>query len=443
MTQSAQIRARAAQLVAQVAHQGRSLDSVLTAHAGDAHERGLLRALTYGAVRWHIRLDALLAKLSSRPPHALDPSLRALIIVGLYQLLHTDIAAHAAVAETVEATRALKQPRAAGFVNALLRRAQREGTALLAELDRDIAIRTAHPFWLAAQLAADWPDHHEQMLDANNAHPPMWLRVNRRRIDVASYQTKLLDAGLNSERSAAAPDALRLATPCDVNSLPGFAAGEASVQDAAAQLAAHFLAPRPGDRVLDACAAPGGKTCHLLELQPDLAELVAVDVSAARLRRVRENLERLGLTASVQEGDIAQPGGWWDGVAFQRILLDVPCSATGVIRRHPDIKLLRREGDLVELQRRQGELLRAAWTMLAPEGRLVYATCSSLRCENAAVIADFLAERADARELTIDAFAPKAVRTEMAPHWAHGLAIPVGKDQMDGFYYACLEKGAS
>lgn len=436
MTMPAEIRARAARIVAQVSRDGKSLTDLLLNTEGGAQDRGLLWSLSYGTIRWQIRLEAMLDALSSRPQRELDPELRGLLLVGLYQLLHTDIATHAAVAETVEATRMLRQPRAAGFVNAVLRRCQREGKALGETIDRDSGIRTAHPQWMIDALQRDWPDHYENILDANNTHPPMWLRINARRMKIETYEALLRAAGMTAERSAIAPEALRLTAPIDVRSLPGFEAGDVSVQDAAAQLAAHLLNARPVDRVLDACAAPGGKTCHLLELQPRITELIALDVSAARLRRVRENLERLHLDAVLLEGDAGKPEAWWDGRPFDRILLDVPCSATGVIRRHPDIKLLRRQSDIADLSRRQGELLRAAWPLLAPGGRLLYSSCSALKAETSAVVRDFLAAHPNARDVTSSACASLGLSVDADP----GIAIYAGQAQMDGFYYACMEK---
>jgi len=445
----AQIRAHAASLVAQVIEQGRSLDALLAGNATRTEsdqERGLTRVLVYGTIRWHGRLQALLQKLSSRPIAEMDPELRALLCVGLFQLLHTDIAAHAAVAETVEAARVMKQQQAAGFVNAILRRCQREGAALLARLDDDLATRSAHPAWLVARLRTDWPDDAAAILSANNEHPPLWLRVNERRVSRADYLQQLTAAGLDAEASVIAPQALKLATPIDVRRLPGFETGDVSVQDAAAQLAALLLGAQPGDRVLDACAAPGGKTCHVLELQPAVSELVAVDVSAQRLRRVEENLQRLGLQATLKTGDAAEPASWWDGRPFQRILLDVPCSATGVIRRHPDIKWLRRDTDIAALAQRQGELLTKLWALLVPGGRLLYASCSALKAENADVIEAFLKVTPDSRDVTRTAalaLANGAPSSEPGSRPRPGLAIAAGAAQMDGFYYACLEKAAA
>ena len=402
---------------------GRSLDAALTIDPqATRQERGLLRALTYDSIRWYLRLDALLDRLLARPGQKLEPDVRALAIVGLCQLLYTEIPAHAAVAETVEATRHLGHARAAGFINAVLRRCQREHAQLGAQIDRDVAVRTAHPRWLVDALEADWGEQAEAVLAANNQRPPFWVRVNRRRTTGAQYRARLAASGMAVANSMYDDEALLLADAVDVADLPGFADGDVSIQDAAAQLGARLLAPEPGERILDACAAPGGKTGHLLELQPELAELVAVDVSSERLTRIADNLHRLGLSATLAAGDATEPAGWWDGRPFQRILLDVPCSATGVIRRHPDIKLLRRRDDIAALAARQLQLLRAVWALLAPGGRLVYASCSALQAETVAVVEAFKATDAQARE------AIAAVR------------IAAGTAGMDGFYYACLEK---
>ena len=443
MSASAEVRARAAKVVAQVATHGRSLDALLAASSGDtAQERGLLRALCYDTVRWYIRLDALLARLLSRPNQSMTPEIHALALVGLCQLLYTDIPAHAAVDETVNAARVLKQPRAAGFLNAVLRRCQRDGARLAAAIDADPAVRHAHPRWLVELLAADWPGKSEAILAANNQRPPFWLRANRLRGTGKGYREQLESAGGAVADSLFDDCALRLAEAVDVSDLPGFDAGLVSVQDAAAQWAAHLLAPQPGHRVLDACAAPGGKTCHLLELQPAIAELVALDVSKDRLERVAENLQRLGLQARLVAGDAGDPSDWWDGRPFDRVLLDVPCSATGVIRRHPDIKLLRRATDVAALAARQQGLLATAWTLLAPGGRLVYASCSALRAENAAVVDAFVSAHDSARDVTSAAMTAAGLPAPDHPsaRRGSGYAIAAGTRSMDGFYYACLEK---
>lgn len=448
MSASAAVRAKAARIVADVAERGRSLDAVLSGEStATKQERGLLRSLSYDSIRWYIRLDALLARLLSRPNQTLEPEIRALAIVGLCQLIYTDIPAHAAVAETVAATRLLKQPRASGFINAILRRCQREQAKLLPQIDRDLAVRTAHPRWMVEKLRKDWGDRANDILDANNQRPPFWIRVNRLRVTPANYREQLQAKQIGVVASMFDDTALLLDRAMDVSELPGFDAGLVSVQDAAAQLAGHLLDPQPGERILDACAAPGGKTSHLLELMPELAALTAVDVSPERLTRVTQNLQRLFAKSDVAEvraADAAQPESWWDGKPFNRILLDVPCSATGVIRRHPDIKLLRRSDDIAALAARQSQLLRSAWTLLQPGGRLLYASCSALQAETTAVIEEFMRTERGARDVTGE-------RLQALPGFAEalgegtragvsGLRIAAGSAGMDGFYYALLDK---
>ena len=441
LARPAALRAAAARIVLAVARDGRTLEDALAAARLPDGDRPAVQSLAYGTVRWFTELEACLALLSSRPPAELDPLLRALLLVGLYQQAHGDTPPHAAVAETVEAARALQKPRAAGLVNAVLRRFQRERQGILARAHEDRAARLAHPAWLVEAFCEDWPEDGEALLAAGNAQPPMWLRVNARRGDVTGYARRLEEAGLEAQACPFAPEALRLVRPMDVSRLPGFGAGDVSVQDAAAQLAARLLGAAPGMRVLDACAAPGGKACHLLELHRDLAGLVALDVDEARNGRVRENLTRLGLTADVITADASAPGTWWDGRAFERVLLDAPCSGTGVIRRHPDIKLLRRPADVAAFAARQRGLLEALWTVLAPGGWLLYATCSLLTAENAGVVAAFLRDTPGAAEVTESArlFLP-AQPPARAP--GPGLALPTGAADMDGFYYACIEKRA-
>ncbi len=443
MSTPAEIRAQAAMLLMQVADQGRSLDHLLENRSEAPQERGLLRSLSYGSVRWYWRLLAVLSKLSSQHPSDLQPEVRALAIVGLYQLLHTDIAAHAAVAETVEAARSLNLNRATGLLNAILRRCQREADSIQQQIDVDPAVRCAHPGWLVSQLQRDWPEQADAILQANNEHPPFWLRINSQRISRDAYAEQLAALGISSTPSAHAPEALLLPQAVEVLTLPGFSEGWVSVQDAAAQLAAHLVAAEPGQRVLDACAAPGGKTCHIMERQPELKEMVAIDISSSRLRRVYGNLKRLGQQATLISGDAGEPEEWWDGQQFDRILVDAPCSATGVIRRHPDIKLLRRASDIVKLAARQAELLDQLWPLLAPGGRLVYASCSALKAENSENITAFLSRTPEARDVTAQAaaglgFAQFASGADAAP--ITGLAIQAGQGGMDGFYYACLHK---
>ncbi|SFP08719.1 16S rRNA m(5)C-967 methyltransferase [Ectopseudomonas composti] len=396
------------------------------------HDRALAQDLAFGAARWQPRLQLLAEKLLEKPFKAADKDVEALLLIGLYQLLHSRIPEHAAIGETVGCAAALKKPWAKGLLNAVLRRAQREHAALFAELERDPVLHTAHPRWLQKQLKAFWPEHWQAICAANNAHPPLILRVNRRHGSRDAYLEELRSAGLAAEPCTFSRDGVRLLQPCDVTTLPGFKEGRVSVQDEVAQLAADLLELGPGQRVLDACAAPGGKTCHLLEVEPALGEVVAVDLEAKRLVRVRENLERLRLDATLIAADGRDTGAWWDGRPFQRILLDAPCSATGVIRRHPDIKLTRKPEDIPALAQLQGELLDALWPTLAPGGILLYATCSVLPTENSETIAAFLARTSDAQEV--------AIAGEFGLQPAHGRQLLPQLDGHDGFYYAKLFK---
>jgi 16S rRNA (cytosine967-C5)-methyltransferase len=413
-----------------------SLGSALPAQLDkvEPRDRALTQELAFGTARWQPRLSLLAAKLLQKPFKAADRDLEALLLVGLYQLLYTRIPAHAAIGETVGCVDKLKKSSAKGLINAVLRRAQREGDALLAELERDPAARTAHPRWLQKALKAHWPADWEAICAANNSHPPLTLRVNRRHGSRDDYLAELAAAGIEARACPFSADGVQLATPCDVTGLPGFAEGRVSVQDEAAQLAADLLELAPNQRVLDACCAPGGKTCHLLEAEPTLA-VTAVDLEESRLTRVRENLARLQLDARLIAADARAVGQWWDGQPFQRILLDAPCSATGVIRRHPDIKLTRQEGDIAALAQLQGELLDALWPTLEVGGVLLYATCSSLPTENTEVIDAFLARTPGARELDIPG--PFGVKQP------HGRQLLAQADGHDGFYYAKLIKIAA
>jgi 16S rRNA (cytosine967-C5)-methyltransferase len=401
----------------------------------EARDRGLTQDLAFGTARWQPRLSALAERLLQKPFKAADADVEALMLVGLYQLFYSRVPAHAAIGETVGCADKLKKPWAKGLLNAVLRRAQREGVEMLAELERDPVVRTAHPRWLQKSLKAFWPEQWEAICAANNAHPPMILRVNRRHNSRDAYLQLLSAAGVAATPCTFSGDGIVLETACDVRDLPGFAEGWISVQDEAAQLAAELLDLAPGQRVLDACCAPGGKTCHLLEAQADLKAVVAVDLEAKRLVRVRENLDRLGLDAQLIAADGRDTAAWWDGQPFQRILLDAPCSATGVIRRHPDIKLTRQPDDIAALATLQGELLDALWPTLQVGGILVYATCSTLPTENTEVIAAFLARTSGARELDL------AIQAGIKQ--PHGRQLLAQEGGHDGFYYAKLIKIAA
>lgn len=426
-------RSAAARAIHQVLAEGRSLAAVLPPALASVPpaERGLTQELCYGTLRWAPRLEALAGKLLDKPLRARDGDVHALLLAGLYQLLYLHVPPHAAVSLTVEATAKLKKEWARGLLNGVLRRLQREQETLLAAVDASDSAALAHPVWLLARLEQDWPGQWRAIAAANNERPPMTLRVNRLRGTPEKYLERLQQAGIEASAAAHAPDAVTLATPVAVEQLPGFAEGVVSVQDAAAQIAAGLLQLAPGQRVLDACAAPGGKTGHILETCPEV-DLLALDSEAERLQRVAENLARLQLTAELRTGDAGDPSAWWDGRPFDRILLDAPCSGCGVIRRHPDIKTLRRAEDITTLAAQQARLLRALWPLLAPGGILVYATCSILTAENAGQVTAFLREKTQAQELPITAAWGQAV--------AAGRQILPGENGMDGFYYAVLRK---
>ena len=430
-------RLAAAKALAAVLNGKASLNSSLPTQMDkvEDRDRGFTQDLAFGTARWQPRLSALAAKLLQKPFKAADADVEALLLVGLYQLLYTRVPAHAAIGETVGCADKLKKPWAKALLNAVLRRAQRESEALLAELERDPVVRTAHPRWLQKSLKAFWPEQWEAICAANNAHPPMILRVNRRHHTRDAYLGLLSDAGIAAKPCVYSQDGIILDAAADVRSLPGFAEGWISVQDEAAQLAADLLDLAPGQRVLDACCAPGGKTCHILEAEPKLAGVVAVDLEAKRLVRVRENLARLGLSAELIAADGRDTATWWDGKPFQRILLDAPCSATGVIRRHPDIKLTRQPDDIAALAVLQGELLDAMWITLEVGGILLYATCSTLPTENTEVIEAFLARTPGARELDI--------ASQAGIKQPHGRQLLAQEGGHDGFYYAKLIKIAA
>ncbi|MGQ0621124.1 MAG: 16S rRNA (cytosine(967)-C(5))-methyltransferase RsmB [Panacagrimonas sp.] len=422
-------RSRAALAIASVLG-GRSLDDALVqADIGLAGpDRSLLRALCYGVLREHGKLAALTG-LMLKKPLSEEPQVAALIEMGLYQLRSMRISPHAAVSETVAACERLDKPGHRGLVNALLRRYLREREVLDAALPADPETRWSYPEWLVAKVRHDWPEQWERILEAGNEQGPLSLRVNRRLGSREGYLDKLRAAGLAASEVPDAPDALVLESPVPVERLPGFGHGESSVQDVSAQLAAELLQLEPGLRVLDACSAPGGKTAHMLE-RCDLSVL-AVDSDASRLVRVEQTLNRLGLRAETRAFDAGKLRERWSGALFDRILLDAPCSGTGVIRRHPDIKWLRRADDIPRMADEQLRLLFALWPLVAPGGRLVYATCSILSAEGEDVVRQFLMRQADAKHEPIAATWGEARKV--------GRRIAPG-GPYDGFYYAVLRK---
>ena len=413
---------------------GRSLDAELAA-ARARHpqlaprERAAMQDLAYGTLRFLGRLQAFLDELLDQPLR--DAQLRALLLTALYQLEYTRAAHHAVVDHAVRCCEKLGLTSAKGLVNAVLRNFLRQRTALVARVQRLETARYCHPQWWIDRLRALYPSHYEAVLEASNIHPPLTLRVNRRRAAVDDYLHLLARNGLSG--TVVGGSAVMLDTPLPAERIPGLAEGVVSVQDAAAQLAAPMLDLADGQRVLDACAAPGGKSTHVLELA-DVA-LTALDDDAARLTRLRGNLERLGFSAQVVCGDAAAPAGWWDGQAFDRILADVPCTASGVVRRHPDIKWLRRAADIGQFARAQRALLDALWQLLGRDGKLLYATCSVFHEENHLQIEHFLRGHQDAKRLTLPPSIPAA---DNDPELPAGQLLP--DRQHDGFFYALLQK---
>ena len=426
-------RALAAQALVDIALHGMSLREAMEQRAPklrDPRDRALLMALLSDGARWWLRFDAALDRLLEKPLRRKEPEIHALLVLGLVQLEILQLQDYAAVAATVEATRALNRPRLAGLVNAVLRRWQRERTELLADLDAQPQTRYAMPPWLANAIAADWPAHVDAVLADSNREPPLMLRANRRRVTRDALIEQLRANDYNAEPHPWLADGIVLPHSSDVTRMPGFAQGLFAVQDGAAQVAVDVADVHDGQRVLDACAAPGGKACHLLE-RADIA-LTAVEFDAARTTRIRQNLERLGLQADVRVGDAGDPSGWWDGKPFDRILIDAPCSATGVLRRRPDVRLHRRASDIDALVAQQQRILAALWPLLAPGGRLVYVTCSLLRSENEAVASNFLSRHADAKS--------SALQLPIGQAAATGWQILPGDGDLDGMYYAVLER---
>ncbi|HEY0766542.1 MAG TPA: 16S rRNA (cytosine(967)-C(5))-methyltransferase RsmB [Steroidobacteraceae bacterium] len=428
--------AAAARAVDQVVSNGRSADAAL-ASLENAPDRAAVRAIALGTIRWYLRLapavDALL-----RHPSGVASIIRALLTVSAHQVEYSRNVPEATVHAAVDAARVLGAQRVTGLTNAVLRRFVAERTSLLARVDEQLPARTAHPAWLVEQIAAAWSHQCLGILAANNGHPPMTVRIDPSRVGRPAYLVQLAEASIDAQEIQWTPCAVTLNHPVAVSRLPGFSEGAVSVQDAGAQLAAPLLDVRGGMRVLDACAAPGGKTAHLLEQAGEGADLTAVDIDAVRVGLIEETLRRLRRTARLVVADVRDPGTFWDGRPFERILVDAPCSSTGVIRRHPDIKLLRRARDIPAFVAGQLAILRGAVTMLARGGRLVYSTCSVLPEENEQVVKQLLAaepQMAVAASPPGRAFAPGAVDCAIGVQ-----LLPGAEAGTDGFHYACLEK---
>jgi 16S rRNA (cytosine967-C5)-methyltransferase len=431
--------AAAARVVEAIAFGGKSAETRLAAEASSAEpaSRSAVRAIALGTVRWYLRLSAAVETLLERPTGG-PRTVRALLAVAVHQVEFSRNAPEAIVHATVDAARILSEPRSASLVNAVLRRYVRERAMLLERIDRELAVRTAHPAWLVERICRAWGDQAGRLLDANNAHPPMTVRIDLSRITRSAYLRQLGERDIDAHEIQCAASAATLERPVATDRLPGFAEGIVSVQDAGAQLAVGLLDPSPGMRVLDACAAPGGKTGHLLEVLGEDAHLTAVDIDPGRLRLIADNLLRLRRTARLVGADVRKPESFWDGRPFDRILVDAPCSSTGVIRRHPDIKLLRRPADLTGFAATQLEILQGAIRMLAPGGRLLYSTCSVLPEENEGTITAFLESQAKVRAVGLGEWAGRVPGALERPV---GLQLLPGAEAgTDGFYYACLEK---
>ncbi|WP_100644171.1 16S rRNA (cytosine(967)-C(5))-methyltransferase RsmB [Alteromonas facilis] len=422
------LRADGAKLLFAILEQGQSSRSLLKqaqSKYNDARDKAWLQEMVFGVLRQLPILQFWLRRLLEKPLKGNKKVLEHLLLLGLYQLAYSRVPAHAAIGETVNATRKLNAQSLKGLVNAVLREFQRSDLAQ--QLPDSAAALAGLPNWLFKQIVDAYPTQAEQIIANTNAKAPVWLRVNRQQTSRNDYIKRLDSSNISFSIPETHQDAIILDKQVDITSLPGYADGLFAVQDGAAQLAADYMQPQPNDRVLDCCAAPGGKTCHLLEREPSI-ECIAIDNDASRLTRVEENLARLKLSARVVCADAADTNSWWDKTPFDRILLDAPCSATGVIRRHPDIRWLRKASDIDTLVEIQSTLLHALWQTLKPGGTMVYATCSILPQENQQQIAQFLKVTPNAQLCT--KLHGENIGRQLLP----------GEAQMDGFYYARLLK---
>lgn len=418
---------------------GQSLSAVqpyTTEQLDDARDRGLANEIVNGVLRWRWQLEYFVSCLLKKPLKPKDIDVQLILLMALYELNECRTPDYAVINESVELVRKSGKKWAAGLVNAVLRSFTREKEKLLASIDDD-AVSYSHPPWLVEKIKADWPQQWQQIMNANNQRPAFWLRINQLQYGVSQYQQLLADQGIEFESENTLSDqALKLSHGIDVRLLPGFADGALSVQDAGAQLIADLLDVKQGHRVLDLCAAPGGKTCHILERYPVVESLLAVEVDELRMQRVSDNLQRLKLEsrAELMVADARDAKHWWDGEEFDRILIDAPCSASGVIRRHPDIKTLRRDTDIEPLVQLQSEILESAWQMLAAGGELLYVTCSIFKDENHNQIESFLSENDDATEIRIEA--------DWGKPCLHGRQLMPGERDADGFYFCRIKKAS-
>jgi 16S rRNA (cytosine967-C5)-methyltransferase len=426
-------RAAAAKVISDVLRHHHSLNNTLKPilSALPDNETSFCQQLCYGVLRWQPQLQAISDQLLSKPLKAKDSDINALLLCGLYQLRAMRLPEHAALSETVNACAVLGKPWAKGLINASLRNYQRNQSDLDKTALQSEKAQFAHPDWLIQQIKADWPTSWQTILDANNQQPPMFLRVNQQHCSRDEYLNKLERENIVANAVEHLDEAILLDSPCDVYLLPGFTDGHVSVQDAAAQHVAATLNIAPQQRILDACAAPGGKTCHILEVEPN-NDVIALDIDPTRLVQITQNTDRLKLKATLKAADAGDTDSWWDGQYFDRILIDAPCSGTGVIRRHPDIKILRRPSDIDSLVEKQQQLLENLWPLLNTGGLLVYTTCSIIKQENEQQIINFLNRHPDAEEhkLNPEPATPRPAGYQRLP----------GESQHDGFFYACLRR---
>ena len=435
MSKKPQTRALAALAISKLLTRKQTLTVILpdyTIRLQEKKDRAFLQELCYGVVRHYFLLEFILDNLLEKPLKPKDSDIKVLIMSGLYQGIFLGTPAHALVSASVEACDELRKSWAKKLVNAILRKYLRESQQLHTKSKQNPVARYSHPEWLLEFFKQDYPDTWQQICEENNQYPPMFLRVNTREISRDEYLGKLVQKNINAMAAPYSVTGIKLEKPVDIHELPGFDQGMVSVQDLAAQLTPQILDIKPGQRVLDACAAPGGKLAHILEYEPQLEKVVAVENDANRYERLIQTLERLNLEADIKLADTRKTDTWWDGEKFDRILLDAPCSATGVIRRHPDIKLLRTPDEINPVAKLQNELLHTLWPLLITGGKLLYVTCSTLKKENDLQITNFLEHQNNVKVIEINAV--WGIKTEF------GRQILPGQDNMDGFYYACLQK---
>ena len=428
-------RAAAAKIISLLIRQNRNLTLLLPGYLQqfkDKKDQAFVQELCYGVSRWYYQLEHILNGLLDKNIKPKDTDIKALAMAGIYQFMYLRTPPYAIVAESVEACSELGKPWAKKLLNGLLRSYQREYTTLIKDMDSCPSAKYSHPEWLLNMFKTDYPDSWEQICIANNNRPPMFIRINKSKTTRDKYLALLSKAGIAGTATTFSPDGIRLEVPVDISQLPEFWNGYVSVQEYAAQLAPQLLEPGNSRYLLDACAAPGGKLAHILENIPAQTRVIAIEPDDLRLTKLQKTLDRLQLRARVIHADARDVASWWDGTHFDRILLDVPCSATGVIRRHPDIKLLRTPGDIEAVVILQKELLSALWPLLKPGGKLLYVTCSILKQENDQQINDFLIYHNDVKPVPVNAAWGTAT--------PFGRQILPGQDDMDGFYYACLEK---